>query len=1270
MEIPHSFSLLVLLFCLAQSYAISSVQESNTSPSNFVSCSDNGTTFQCVKDERCIPLASKCDGIFDCEDNTDELQCYKKCDSHQFQCADGHCIDMAWHCDGHNDCMDEEDSDEKNCPEPPTVLCSPDQFKCSNNLCIQRSWTCDGEPDCLVTDENGVAEDENPALCGGKEEAPTCPEFQCSNGQCTLHVWVCDGEADCDDGSDEDQALCGKERNGTEACELSRGLFPCQDGSMCLEPGHVCDGINQCRDKSDEGAWCGGRNCSALACDTGCIMSQEGPQCFCKPGYKVDTDNVTCVDVDECSEWGACSQLCSNTEGSHTCTCRPGYIINNGSCVTEKEEPILFFATMHDIRAMSIHSRIYTQVEHNLPNAVGVAFDHKDRRVYWTDAQGGKETIMSKKINSYEPEHLVVKGLDMPEQLAIDEYNKNLYFTESHLGLLGVCSTGGQGCRVLVSDLEQPRGVAIHHKSRQVFFSDWGSSPFIGRLGLDGSNYTRFVDTGLVWPNGLAVDQDTDRLYWADSKLDVIESIKIDGSDRRAILTTRSIHPYSLAVFEDTIYWSDWDSFEIFSCNKFNGKDFQVIVKEAGIRPMGIAVAHPILLEPDIPAPCSGHDCSHLCLPASLPSTDFTCACPADMILDSDNKSCIADPEASRLLVASSKTIFTTNPRVMGKLDLDFTASIDPSRIEHVSALGDVHTMFLSSNGPAHGAISALDTRSGDIKRIINSNMIGSIAYDPRTTNLYWVDKHKSAVMVHSMKTGNTMELLISADVPQCLLFVPELNRLLIAHLGYLAILYTPDEMHNSVETVQHSFGYVTSMVYSPVHDSVFIGDIKNKEILKLEMTNKTIEPFKTGLHQGVISLAVQDDHLFWIEQFGSNLLWVNVNNTKDLSWQDLGSLTGKEEHLLISSFKSAMTPASSLCLSAGCSHICLNLDNEEGFVCRCPYEMALDPATNLTCIAPPRCKLETDFHCNSPNGGLECIPGSWVCDGASDCENGADEENCSPANSGRDGRVEETTAVTTSTTTTSTTSSSTTAPTTAAPQVPHLFTEAVTETSFEAAPTTDLTTVEPTVVTSSAFDSWEEVADPSDSSQEGAVTVDMTPTKPKKNGYVALAVILALVGVVIIVVCFMKCRRHKKSEFSLSFTNQTFNRASPANANTAPRIEQPDQELNAVTIVKRGNTVGYDNPGFESPWTSAFSKRAPKLSTLDWPDSPNIGHRDGIVCEGSSTPTRSMLKPLDTDSAFQEPSIAASSYNDRNFSLDDEDVDSPYCDRDNKRLL
>ena len=90
------------------------------------------------------------------------------------------------------------------------------------------------------------------------------------------------------------------------------------------------------------------------------------------------------------------------------------------------------------------------------------------------------------------------------------------------------------------------------------------------------------------------------------------------------------------------------------------------------------------------------------------------------------------------------------------------------------------------------------------------------------------------------------------------------------------------------------------------------------------------------------------------------------------------------------------------------------------------------------------------------------------------------------------------------------------------------------------------------------------------------------------------------------------------------------------------PRIQQPDQELNAVTIVRRGNTVGYDNPGFDSPWARQRSGGPRLLSTLDWPDSPAIGSRDGVVCDGSSTPSKK-TKPEDTDSAYQQPSLAVS---------------------------
>jgi hypothetical protein len=33
-------------------------------------------------------------------------------------------------------------------------------------------------------------------------------------------------------------------------------------------------------------------------------------------------------------------------------------------------------------------------------------------------------------------------------------------------------------------------------------------------------------------------------------------------------------HPYSIAIFEDRLYWSDWSTDDIHSCNKFNGKDY------------------------------------------------------------------------------------------------------------------------------------------------------------------------------------------------------------------------------------------------------------------------------------------------------------------------------------------------------------------------------------------------------------------------------------------------------------------------------------------------------------------------------------------------------------------------------------------------------------------------------------------------------------------------------------------------------------------------
>ena len=62
-----------------------------------------------------------------------------------------------------------------------------------------------------------------------------------------------------------------------------------------------------------------------------------------------------------------------------------------------------------------------------------------------------------------------------------------------------------------------------------MFWSDWGSRPEIERANLDGSGRTPIVSDDLVFPNGLALDYELNRLYWCDAGTDRIEYCDFDG---------------------------------------------------------------------------------------------------------------------------------------------------------------------------------------------------------------------------------------------------------------------------------------------------------------------------------------------------------------------------------------------------------------------------------------------------------------------------------------------------------------------------------------------------------------------------------------------------------------------------------------------------------------------------------------------------------------------------------------------------------------------
>uniref|UniRef100_A0AAX7UFW3 EGF-like domain-containing protein n=1 Tax=Astatotilapia calliptera TaxID=8154 RepID=A0AAX7UFW3_ASTCA len=183
---------------------------------------------------KCIPNSYRCDGVDDCHDNSDEVNCginNTTCSPSAFTCANQRCVPAGWRCDGQNDCFD--NSDEINCPTHVPGTCPANQFTCANHRCIPHTWRCDTDNDCVD------GSDEVDCHLGN-----TCHpgQFQCPDHRCIDPNYVCDGDRDCVDGADEQGCIYN--------CTMNE--FKCSRGHQCINSYYRCDGVFDCSDRSDE----------------------------------------------------------------------------------------------------------------------------------------------------------------------------------------------------------------------------------------------------------------------------------------------------------------------------------------------------------------------------------------------------------------------------------------------------------------------------------------------------------------------------------------------------------------------------------------------------------------------------------------------------------------------------------------------------------------------------------------------------------------------------------------------------------------------------------------------------------------------------------------------------------------------------------------------------------------------------------------------------------------------------------------------------------
>ena len=190
--------------------------------------------------------------------------------------------------------------------------------------------------------------------------------------------------------------------------------------------------------------------------------------------------------------------------------------------------------------------------------------------------------------------------------------------------------------------LEEPRAIAVDPSAGLIFWSDWGAEGRIERAGMDGNDRAIVIKNDAVkWPNGLAVDIYEKRIYWADAKTKAISSCDYNGNDVKTILKSHKSlkHPFSLTVFEDMIYFTDWDQEGVIAVNKFTGENVKTIMNGVS-GPMTVRIYHQVA-QPKHPNKCELHQCEHLCLPKAHLGKDvkieglpYSCGCDFGFTLD------------------------------------------------------------------------------------------------------------------------------------------------------------------------------------------------------------------------------------------------------------------------------------------------------------------------------------------------------------------------------------------------------------------------------------------------------------------------------------------------------------------------------------------------------------------------------------------------------------------------------------------------------------
>ncbi|XP_068671662.1 low-density lipoprotein receptor-related protein 6-like [Montipora foliosa] len=623
--------------------------------------------------------------------------------------------------------------------------------------------------------------------------------------------------------------------------------------------------------------------------------------------------------------------------------------------ICQAYSPNLLYTNGYEIRIVQNnhknHAATETIVVDGLDDSIAaVNFFFAEGYVFWLGDSKKKIKRIPFRGKTRNVEDVISLGLRKPEFLAVDWVARKLYWTDrgDSDGLtsrIEVANLDGTNRKVLVwKKLGLPRAIAVDPLNGFMFWTDWGKEPKIERAEMDASNRQSIIQQDIRTPLGLTIDYSALKIYWSDAISKSIDKANYDGSGREKVLKSPSQcslgPPLDLTLYDNKIYWTDFDTSGIRSANKNTGRQCQNISTNTNVR-WGIRAFEPKRQQPRPGKnPCNSTTnggCSHLCL---LNTNGRSCACPTGVRLMIDQMTCEQGPVNFVLLARKGDFRF---------ISLDTTDFIDVA----VPVFG-IREPYAIDFDPIDKFIYWSDIENREIKRsrvdgtdvqVVVASQIEDpygIAVDWLARNLYWTDPSTNRIEV-SRLNGTARKVLISKnlDTPIAIALDPSHG-----YMYWIASGKKP-KIERAELDGSHRITLVNSSIELPVGISI---DIHEQTIYWTDAKYNTINVMNMDAsnRKSVPNTSSSSVNFTFITSNGDNLYW--TDNSKELI-ESVNKLTGKNRKIIIKNLKDirglkavnlSLDLGSNPCQqdNGGCSHLCLY--SPTGVNCKCPDGMEM----------------------------------------------------------------------------------------------------------------------------------------------------------------------------------------------------------------------------------------------------------------------------------------------------------------------------------------